>query len=52
MQSKSNVFSTNVIVGRKENPILIRGDKYGVFENVNNYQATTDPDFVDIKALC
>ncbi|WP_139958301.1 right-handed parallel beta-helix repeat-containing protein [Flavicella sediminum] len=49
MHSKRNVFSTNVIIGGKENPIQIRGGKYGVFENVNNYQTNEDPGFVDFK---
>ncbi|WP_303318313.1 right-handed parallel beta-helix repeat-containing protein [Flavivirga abyssicola] len=47
MHSRRNVLTTNVIVGGKKNPVEIRGGKYGVFENINNYQTDTDPGFVD-----
>lgn len=49
MRSRRNVLSTNVIIGGKENPIQIRGGKYGVFEDVNNFKTNDDPGFVDFK---
>lgn len=48
MRSRRNVLSTNVIVGGKDDPVQIRGGKYGVFENINNYQTKEDPGFVDL----
>ena len=49
MWTKRNVLSTNVIVGGNKDLIRIRQNGTGVFENVNNFQTTNDPGFVDLK---
>jgi hypothetical protein len=50
MWTKRNVLSTNVIIGGNKDLIRIRQNGTGVFENVNNFQTTTDPGFVDMKS--
>ncbi|MDN5210861.1 right-handed parallel beta-helix repeat-containing protein [Fulvivirgaceae bacterium BMA12] len=49
MHSRRNVLSTNVIVGGNKDLIQIRGGKYGVFENINNYHTNGDPGFENFQ---
>jgi len=49
MWTKRNILSTNVIIGGNKDLIRIRQNGTGVFENVNNFQTTNDPGFVDLK---
>jgi len=49
MWTKRNVLTTNVIIGGNKDLIRIRQNGTGVFENINNFQTTNDPGFVDFK---
>jgi len=49
MRSRRNIFSTNVIIGGKENPVLLRGSLHAYFKSINNFQTKEDPGFVDYK---